>query len=558
MLNLTRRIFAAVILLVIVGIPADTRSQVQADKKERTGSVSGRVTLNGKAASGVSVIMIRHEITRQSGLQLRDVTDQDGNYRITGVSAGRYQVAPSTPALVVKADDNFFDAGGKFLLMAEGETVEGVDFALMRGAAITGKVTDASGQPLIEEPISIESADSDQRGSWNRFSMDQHTDDRGIFRIFGLPPGRYKVAAGLSADRAHQRTVTGRTTYKRTFHPNATDPAKATIVELAEGAEATGIDITVGQAVPGFAASGRIVHSETGRPIANAGLFLVHFVVIGEGHTGRNVSFIPRSNSQGEFRVENLVAGKYELIPSSDSDLRGSPVKFDIVDQDVSGLVVSAAAGASVAGTVIFDNPIKATDKSNPAQLYISAQISGEDDDRSVGRLISIKPDGAFRFGGLPAGVVQFSIGAFSRSDSGYRIVRIERDGNVHPNGIQIQDAEQVSGVRVVVGVGTATIRGIVKLVNGPLPNGARLHVQVKKEGERERPSHLRSPELDSRNTFLMERLAPGSYEITATVFPASPGTPPIFGSIKQVVNVTEGGVVDVTLNLELKQNPQP
>ena len=559
MLNLTRPIFAAAILLGIVGIHSNTRAQVQADKKERTGSVSGRVTLNGKGAPGVSVMMIRHEIRSQSGHPVRDVTDQDGNYRITGISAGRYYVAPSAPALVVKGDDNnFFNDGGKFLLIAEGETVEGVDFALMRGGVITGKVTDASGQPLIEEPISIESADSDQRGSWNRFSMNQHTDDRGIFRIFGLPPGRYKVATGLSEDRAYQRAVTGRTTYKRTFHPNATDPAKATIVEVAEGAEATGIDITVGQAVQGFAASGRIVHSETGRPIANASLYLVHLIIVGENHTGRNVSFVPRSNSLGEFRVENLVAGKYELMPSSDSDLRGNPVKFDIVDQDVSGLVVRAAAGASVAGTVIFDNPIKGTDKSNPAQLYISAQISGEEDDRSLGRLISIKPDGAFRFAGLPAGVVQFSIGAFSRSDSGYRIVRIERDGNVHPNGIQIQDGEQVSGVRVVVSVGTATIRGIVKLVNGPLPTGARLHVQITKEGERDRASHTPSVELDSRNTFLMERLGPGSYEITATVFNFSSGTPPIFGSTKQVVNVTEGGVVDVTLNLELKQNTKP
>lgn len=557
MLNLTRSIFAAAIFLAIVGTHSNIRSQVQADKKERTGSVSGRVTLNGKGAAGVSVLLTRYEMRGQSGLSLRDVTDQDGNYRITGIIAGRYQVMPSAPALVMKGEDNFFNPG-KLLLIAEGETVEGFDFALMRGGVITGKVTDASGQPLIEEPITIESAESDQRGSWNRFSMDQHTDDRGIFRIFGLPPGRYKVATGLSEDRAYQRTVTGRTTYKRTFHPNVTDPAKATIIEVAEGAEATGIDITVGQALPGFAASGRIVHSETGRPIANAGLFLVHFVVIGEGHTGRNVSFIPRSNSQGEFRVENLMAGKYEILPASDSDLRGSPVKFEIVDHDVSGLVVRAAAGASVAGTVIFENPLKGTDKSDPARFYISAQVSGEDDERSLGRLIVIKPDGGFRFAGLPAGVVQFSIGGFRGSDSGYRIARIERDGNVQANGIQIQDGEQVSGVRVIVAVGTATIRGIVKLVNGPLPTGGRLHVQIAKEGERERPSHMRSPELDSRGTFVMERLAPGTYEITATAFVSSPGAQPTFSSTKQVVNVTEGGVVDVTLNLDLKQNTRP
>jgi hypothetical protein len=220
--------------------------------------------------------------------------------------------------------------------------------------------------------------------------------------------------------------------------------------------------------------------------------------------------------------------------------------------------VVRASTGASVAGTVIFDNPVKETDKSNPAPpLYISAQVSGEVDDHGLGRLVTLKPDGVFRFGGLPGGVVQFSIGAFSRSDSGYRILRVERDGIVQPNGIQIQDGEQVSGVRVVIAAGNATIRGVIKIVNGPLPAGARLHVQITREGERSpRGLHV---DLDSRGTFLMDRLPPGNYEITASVFATSPGPPqPVTGSTKQVVSVAEGGVTEVTLSLELKQNTKP
>src|SRR5215475_9519966 len=118
---------------------------------------------------------------------------------------------------------------GKVLLIGEGETVEGIDFALIRGGVITGKITDANGQPLIEEPVSIEPAEPVSRpGYWIPLSwMAQQTDDRGIFRIFGVPPGRYRVAAGQKEDGTYQRTTTGRTTYKRTFHPNVTDPAKA-------------------------------------------------------------------------------------------------------------------------------------------------------------------------------------------------------------------------------------------------------------------------------------------------------------------------------------------
>jgi hypothetical protein len=559
MLSLTRQIFAAAILLGIVAIPAPARSQAQADKKERMGSVSGRVTINGKGASGFVVTLNKYEASGPSGVSLRGITDQDGNYRITGVSAGKYQVMPLAPALVPKNYDQARFSRGKFLLMGEGEAVEGIDFALMRGGVITGKVTDANGQPLIEEPVTIESAESINRsGSWNPFSwMGQQTDDRGIFRIFGLPPGRYRVAAGASEDGLYRRTTTGRTTYKRTFHPNVTDPAKATIIELSEGAEATGVDITVGPDIPGFAVSGRILHSETGRPITSASLNLIHIIVTNDSQTNHDISTIPRSNSQGEFRVENLVSGTYALSSSTDSDLRITPMKFEIVNQDVSGLVVKSSRGASVEGKVVIENAENEADKSNLAQLYIDAELSGEVNDYELGRTMTIKPDGGFRFAALPPGMVQFSIGAYSNADPGYQIVRIERDGIVQPNGIQIQDGEQVTGVRVVVVGGNATIRGVVKVENGPLPTGASLHVQIMRTGEHS--FRMRSPYLDLRGNFIIEKLAAGTYELTAMAFfPSSESTKGLGSSTKQVVNVADGSVTEVTLKIELNQNTKP
>jgi hypothetical protein len=560
MLSLTRQMFAAAILLAIVSTFSTVRVQAQAEKKERSGSVSGRVTINGKGASGVVVTLIRYEVRSRPGDRLRSLTDQEGNYRIAGVPAGKYQVTPLAPALVPKNYDQApFISMGKSLLMGEGETVEGIDFALIRGGVITGKITDAGGQPIIEELVSIERADQGNRSdSWNPLSwMAQQTDDRGIFRIFGIPPGRYRVVAGPNEDGSYQRTTTGRTTYKRTFHPNVTYPAKATIIEISEGAEATGVDITVGAAIPGFAVSGRILHSETERPIANASLYLIHTIVVNDNHSNRDISSVPRSNSQGEFRVENLVPGTYALATWTDSDLRISPVKFEIVDQDVSGLVVRATPAASVAGKVVIENPGNEADKTNLAQLYIDADVSGEVNDFDLGRTMSLKPDGGFRFAGLPAGTVQFSVGAFSRSDSGYQISRIERDGLVQPNGIQIQDGEQVTGVRVVIVGGNATIRGVIKVENGPLPAGANLHVQIMKTGERS--SRMRHPDMDSRGNFMIDRLAPGTYELTAMAFlPSSQSSQVLGSSTKQVVNVADGGVTEVTLKIDLKQNTKP
>jgi hypothetical protein len=48
------------------------------------------------------------------------------------------------------------------------------------------------------------------------------------------------------------------------------------------------------------------------------------------------------ANSQGEFRLENITPGKYVvlLLPVQGIEARADPVSFEVVDQDVSALVV--------------------------------------------------------------------------------------------------------------------------------------------------------------------------------------------------------------------------
>ena len=91
---------------------------------------------------------------------------------------------------------NVFDKS-KTRLINRDETVESIDFELMRGGVITGRVTDADGRPIIEETVSISSAEPNRIIG---YSISSHrgtrTDDRGVYRLFGIAPGTYKVAAG--------------------------------------------------------------------------------------------------------------------------------------------------------------------------------------------------------------------------------------------------------------------------------------------------------------------------------------------------------------------------
>src|SRR5689334_4964799 len=223
-------------LFIILSSAVLAHSQ-SAPQKEATGVVSGKVTIRGKAAPGVTILL--QPYSENSVLRLpsyKAATDLNGEYRIANVPAGNYNVLPLAPALV--------DASGssqrRTLLLGKGETVDHIDFALVRGGAITGKIVDADARPVVEQEVRIYAlAFGDQR-----FPMTSTmTDDRGVYRVFGLKAGRYKVAAG-QGERAGMgnRSIF----YQQTFYPAASELEQAGVIEVGEGGEVANIDITLG------------------------------------------------------------------------------------------------------------------------------------------------------------------------------------------------------------------------------------------------------------------------------------------------------------------------
>src|SRR5438876_8684109 len=158
--------FAIVLILGLscAGLPKVTNSQSQTQKKPSTNSVSGRITIRGKGAPGIVVGIRDLDFSPQPSPAIRATTDQDGNYRISNIPAGNYQISPMAPAYVV-SDPVWPNARAKTLLLAEGEDVQGIDFSLARGGVITGKVTDADGRPVIEERLTIVPEDQAKPGN---------------------------------------------------------------------------------------------------------------------------------------------------------------------------------------------------------------------------------------------------------------------------------------------------------------------------------------------------------------------------------------------------------
>ena len=134
-------------ILLIFCVPLYTQTQTKLAKKDPASRISGKVTIKGKAAPGIVVGLRANDRDGQQNLRYRSTTDQDGNYRITNVAPGTYQVMPAAPAFVIAGQTN---PEGISLIITGGETIEGIDFSLNRGGVITGRVTNSEGRPLIE------------------------------------------------------------------------------------------------------------------------------------------------------------------------------------------------------------------------------------------------------------------------------------------------------------------------------------------------------------------------------------------------------------------------
>lgn len=514
-------------------------------------SVSGHVTVRGKSAPGIVIGIRQMEMGPVQGPGLKATTDGEGNYRIKDVPPGKYQVV-SMSQIYVEPNSPASPGRERSLVLGEGEEVTGIDFSLERGGVITGKITDADDRPVAEERVTIVPADyvEDPNRRFPPVGVGSFfTDDRGVYRVFGIPEGRYKIYVGQGGENVFSSPGFVRVAYRRTFYPDAAEAKDAQVVEIRKGTEANDIDIKVGRSVQGFAASGRVIDGETGQPIPALRIGLRRIVT---NNYAPNNSSAP-SNSQGEFRLENLTPGKYAIwiLPAPGTETIAEAVPFEVTDQDVTGLLLKTSKGLTISGTLAVDGNNDKKLLAKIAQLSLFGYVRSENAFSGFGRPAVISADGSFRIGGLGPGTAHFSLG--SRSDLAlvnFSILRVERDGIVQPKGLEIKAGENVTGVKIVLFYGTGSIRGVVNLENGPLPENSRLVVWIRKPNEAE--ASFRTYDTDSRGHFLIEGIAAGEY--TLHVQANIPNRKRTF--VDQPITVTDGKVLEVSVSLDLTPDP--
>lgn len=553
--------YSYAILFLALSLPTLLAGQtIPQQNKAARSSVSGRVTIKEKGVAGVVVALQKGEGVMPFEPLQRATTDQDGNYRIANVAPGNYEVIPSAPAYVMAEKK---DVRSRFVLVGEDDNLEGINFSLVRGGVITGRITDADGRPMIQQAVTIlrdtsQNQPPPQPGRTQRTLFPYktvQTDDRGIYRVFGLQAGRYKVASGRSDDPELFVPTTGRSVYGQVFYPDATQQDKATVIDVTEGSEANDIDIALGRPLQTFSAAGRVIDSDRQTPIPNLRFGLQRW----NGQRAEFVSTSTASNAQGDFIVEGLLPGKYGiyLFPNQSNEMRAEATSFEIFDQDITGVVVKLAKGATVSGVVVIDTESKAV-QAKLSNLQLRSFISSPDGRGVVSSsaVSPIAPDGSFRLAGLASGNLIINLGSSNSplEPRGFRLVRIERDGAVVTGAFELKDGEQVNGVRLTLTYATSTLRGVVTTANGPLPPGVNISVRLSKPGQQ---TGMHPPVVDERGHFLIQGIPAGTYELITTVGAgATPRSPARMS--KQVVTIQEDTATDVTVTVEMPAPANP
>jgi uncharacterized GH25 family protein len=176
----------SLILLLLLCLPVfaqDKPNNAESPKKPK-GKITGKVLADdGQPMDGAIAYVASTSNSNSRGWQ-PIVTDEEGNFVADNLSAGSYTVGANSPGFVTPENPSNI----KYHHPGEAVTI-----SLVKGGVITGRVTNALGEPVIAAPMQVVRVyDSEGRKvretQW--YAQNRNTDDKGNYRIYGLPTGK--------------------------------------------------------------------------------------------------------------------------------------------------------------------------------------------------------------------------------------------------------------------------------------------------------------------------------------------------------------------------------
>ena len=333
-----------------------------------TASISGRV-VDAETGEPVAGAMLQMGPLRVGMRGTQTEADDRGQFAVTGLAAGDYIVVVMPPELHATHLPQFVNndmaaimtSGPKASVqLKDGERRE-IVVRLERALALDGRVLDEFGEPMSDVQVMAEG------GTMPPFSGGERelTDDRGIFRLFNLAAGTYRVCAiPFNNDWRSGPPPTGgdvlQRRYVKTCYPSAPEGGGERVAVKPTG---TPMVTIVMQRVRGYTIAGTVG--------SEGGLKDVRVSVERVGPIGETTS-VRVEIQEGRFTARGVPPGEYTITAEAGQDADAGyrysaaervRTKVRVDAADITGLEVVTAKGATVVGRLVPETALPAGTK---------------------------------------------------------------------------------------------------------------------------------------------------------------------------------------------------
>lgn len=554
-------------------------SGVERSAGERgSGVITGRVVgESGEPLTGALVYVSRRAAVPQLSNTQRVAADEEGNFKVTGLDPGLYNVFANIPGYVT--DTDFLT--GRPAAYRPGDTIS---LRLVKGGVITGTVTDTQGEVIVGLGVRayrVRDLDGRPVSFGYNSGVEDRTDDRGVYRIFGLVPGVYVVSAGTASRGFFYGYTAAYAGDVPTFYPSATRDTASELTVRA-GQENAGVDIRY-RDEQGRSVSGRVEPPAGSQPDPGVGFT----VTLAYASTGIQAGVAIVQPTALTFSLDGAADGDYDIQATAggrEGQLAASvPQRVSVRGADVTGLKLTLAPLASVGGNVSIEQAKAAESASETCKQQRSSMLPQETlvtlaADRpapskgqaatrtSLSREATPDPSGSFTLRGLEPGRYRLVVRPFDealyvrsvqipQAASAYRPpapdyskgplnkvlggsieIRNARYAASLRDALELRAGQQVSGVSVRLAEGAAAFSGRVVIAEGypPYPfSQMRVYLVPAEREDEQSDDALRYFEAtpDASGAFNFKSLPPGRYLLVARPAPEptfdAPARPP-------------------------------
>lgn len=517
-------------LILFLTLASAVAAQSQPDEKSTegtTGKISGHVVNDAGQPLAEALVTVRGY---GFGAAIRTTTtERDGSFQVTGLDSVAYLISASFPGYVPAPRDPDVNPIGYYRV---GESVR---LEMIKGGVITGTVTRSTGEPVVVVPVRAYMI-RDSRGQPTRYgtpSQERTTDDRGVYRIYGLAPGTYLVAAG--GGRSSPYNVSAYATDAPTYAPSSTRDTAAEIV-VHTGQEIADLDIRY-RGETGHAVSGVVNSKLTSDQPQGFSITLVS-TLSQLGHS----SFQPPGDRG--FSIYGVADGDYDVIaqsflPATSEWILSEPRRIKVRGADVTGLELTASTLGSIRGRVTLEDSKASECKDKRWPLFGETLVTpwhnekaAKDQPRFVWGLgAPTLPDkqGDFTLRNLAPGQYRFNarplvrywylktISWQSSSLASARAIQETQPSDAARNWTTLKAGDRLSGLTITLAEGAASLQGLIDVAEGQsLPSKMFVYLVP---AEREKSNDVLrffTSIVSADRTFEMTNLAPGRYRIVA------------------------------------------